>query len=82
MAHDSLAPERNSMAFIRQYLLPFAIVLIFSAALLAVSARIFLPTDLAAPAPVGSMVVPFGFDGLSLEGMDLRGIWAGVGVGV
>lgn len=40
------------MAILRQYLLPLAIVLIFSAALLAVSARIFLPTDLAAPAPM------------------------------
>lgn len=46
------------MAFIRQYLLPLAIVLIFSAALLAVSARIFLPTDLAAPAPVGWLLLP------------------------
>ncbi len=40
------------MAFFRQFIAPLFIVLIFAIALLAVSARIFLPSDLAAPAPV------------------------------
>lgn len=40
------------MAILRQYVLPFAIVLVFFVALIAVSARIFLPTDMAAPAPI------------------------------
>lgn len=40
------------MSFFRSYIAPFLIVLIFAIAMLAVSARIFLPSDLAAPAPV------------------------------
>lgn len=40
------------MAFFRQFIAPLFIFLIFAIALLAVSARIFLPSDLAAPAPV------------------------------
>lgn len=40
------------MAIFRQYVLPFLIVLVFFVALVAVSARIFLPNDMAAPAPV------------------------------
>ncbi len=40
------------MAIFRQYILPFVIVLVFFVALLAVSARIFLPEDMAAPAPM------------------------------
>ncbi|MEM9215090.1 MAG: hypothetical protein AAGD25_12175 [Cyanobacteria bacterium P01_F01_bin.150] len=40
------------MSFIRQYVAPFFIVLIFLVAMIAVSARIFLPSDLAAPAPI------------------------------
>lgn len=40
------------MAIFRQYILPFLIVLVFCVALLAVSARIFLPEDMAAPAPI------------------------------
>jgi len=39
------------MAFFRQYIAPFLVVLVFLAALVVVSARIFLPTDMAAPAP-------------------------------
>lgn len=42
----------GSMAFFRQYVAPLVVVLIFLVALVAVSARIFLPSDLAAPAPV------------------------------
>ncbi|MGK7889859.1 MAG: hypothetical protein AB4042_11030 [Leptolyngbyaceae cyanobacterium] len=40
------------MAFFRQYIAPVFIVLIFLVAMVAVSARIFLPSDLAAPAPI------------------------------
>lgn len=40
------------MAILRQYVLPFAIVFVFFIALIAVSARIFLPSDMAAPAPI------------------------------
>jgi hypothetical protein len=40
------------MAIFRQYIAPFLIVLVFLVALLAVSARIFLPSDMAAPAPI------------------------------
>jgi len=40
------------MAFFRQYIAPLFIVLIFLLAMVAVSARIFLPSDLAAPAPI------------------------------
>lgn len=39
------------MAIFRQYIAPFLVVLVFLLALIAVSARIFLPTDMAAPAP-------------------------------
>lgn len=40
------------MAIIRQYIAPLIAVLIFTLALVAVSARIFLPSDMAAPAPI------------------------------
>jgi len=40
------------MAIFRQYIAPLIVVLIFFVALIAVSARIFLPSDLAAPAPI------------------------------
>ena len=40
------------MAFFRQYIAPLFIFLIFLVALLAVSSRIFLPSDMAAPAPI------------------------------
>ncbi|WP_413161698.1 hypothetical protein ACL6C3_23805 [Capilliphycus salinus ALCB114379] len=43
------------MAIFRQYIAPLIVVLIFLLALVAVSARIFLPGDLAEPAPVGEM---------------------------
>ncbi|HAZ44947.1 MAG TPA: hypothetical protein DDW76_30280 [Cyanobacteria bacterium UBA11369] len=39
------------MPILRQYVFPFLIVVMFLVALVAVSARIFLPADLAAPAP-------------------------------
>ncbi len=40
------------MAFFRQYVTPLIILLVFLVALVAVSARIFLPSDMAAPAPI------------------------------
>ncbi|HHP7245427.1 MAG TPA: hypothetical protein ACFE0H_12135 [Elainellaceae cyanobacterium] len=40
------------MSLLRQYVAPALIVLVFLIAMLAVSARIFLPSDMAAPAPV------------------------------
>ncbi len=42
-----------AMQFLRSTLLPVAIVLLFALALFAVSARIWLPGDMAAPAPLG-----------------------------
>ena len=40
------------MAIFRQYIAPLLVVLVFMFALVAVSARIFLPSDMAAPAPI------------------------------
>lgn len=40
------------MAIFRQYIAPFLIVLVFLVALVAVGARSFLVSDMAAPAPV------------------------------
>lgn len=40
------------MAILREYIFPFLILLVFLIALTAVSARIFLPSDMAAPAPI------------------------------
>jgi hypothetical protein len=40
------------MAIFRQYIAPLIVVLIFLLSLVAVSARIFLPQDMAAPAPI------------------------------
>lgn len=40
------------MAIFRQYIAPLIVVLIFVLSLVAVSARIFLPQDMAAPAPI------------------------------
>lgn len=44
------------MAIFRQYILPVLIVLVFLVSLVAVSARAFLPGDMAAPAPVEEKV--------------------------
>jgi hypothetical protein len=44
------------MTFIRQNLAPAAIVLVFLLALAAVSARIILPSDMSAPAPIGLLL--------------------------
>jgi len=43
------------MSFFRQYLAPLITVLIFFLALFAVSIRIFLPSDMAAPAPISQL---------------------------
>ena len=50
------------MAFFRQYIAPLFIVLIFALAMVAVSARIFLPSDLAAPAPIDEPAASVGLD--------------------
>jgi hypothetical protein len=44
------------MTFFRQYIAPLIVVLVFVVALVAASARIFLPSDMAAPAPIEEMV--------------------------
>lgn len=43
------------MAFFRQYIAPFIVLVIFLLALVAVSARIFLSEDMAAPAPLSEI---------------------------
>jgi hypothetical protein len=43
------------MSFLRQYVAPFIVLLIFLVALFAVSIRIFLPSDMAAPAPISQV---------------------------
>ncbi|MEM6251777.1 MAG: hypothetical protein AAF821_02540 [Cyanobacteria bacterium P01_D01_bin.156] len=40
------------MSIIRSYVVPFLILLVFLFAMLAVSARIWLPSDMLAPAPI------------------------------
>ncbi|MGK7913866.1 MAG: hypothetical protein AB4050_20640 [Synechococcus sp.] len=42
-------------SFITQYVVPLLIVLVFAVALVAVSARAFLPNDMAAPAPLDDL---------------------------
>lgn len=46
------------MAIFRQYVAPLLVVLIFLVSLVAVSARIFLPQDMAAPAPIEEVEPP------------------------
>ncbi|MFG6097624.1 hypothetical protein D0962_10825 [Leptolyngbyaceae cyanobacterium CCMR0082] len=40
------------MSIIRSYVIPFLILLVFLVAMVAVSARIWLPSDMLAPAPM------------------------------
>ncbi|HEY9635808.1 MAG TPA: hypothetical protein V6D14_20550 [Coleofasciculaceae cyanobacterium] len=40
------------MTIFRQYIAPFLVLLVFLFSLVVVSARIFLPSDMAAPAPI------------------------------
>ena len=42
------------MNFFRQYISPLLILIMFLVALVAVSSRAFLPSDLASPAPIAS----------------------------
>ena len=51
------------MAFFRAYIAPLLIVLTFLIAMLAVSARIFLPSDMQAPAPIEEPVGTSTLDG-------------------
>jgi hypothetical protein len=44
-----------NMTFFRQYIAPLIVVLMFLFALLVVSARIFLPEDMIAPAPISTI---------------------------
>jgi hypothetical protein len=55
------------MTFFRQFIAPVLIVLVFLVSLLAVSARIFLPTDMAAPAPTAEI----GFRPITPSGTEL-----------
>ncbi|WP_392535153.1 hypothetical protein [Nostoc sp. C117] len=47
------------MAIFRQYIAPLLVVLVFVFALVAVSARIFLPSDMAAPAPIEEVGISY-----------------------
>lgn len=47
------------MSFLRQYVAPLMVLLIFLIALFAVSIRIFLPADMAAPAPISQLDLQF-----------------------
>ena len=40
------------MSIIRSYVIPFLILIVFLVAMVAVSARIWLPSDMLAPAPI------------------------------
>lgn len=53
------------MSFFRSYIAPLLIVLIFAVAMLAVSARIFLPSDMMAPAPIEEPVSTRSIDPLA-----------------
>ncbi|MGD1852289.1 MAG: hypothetical protein ACFCBU_17460 [Cyanophyceae cyanobacterium] len=44
------------MNFLRQHIAPLLVVLVFAIALVAVSARIFLPDDMLAPAPISEEI--------------------------
>ncbi len=58
------------MAIFRQYIAPLLIVLTFLFALVAVSSRIFLSSDMAAPAPIEEVgIMPMGAQSESLAGL-------------
>lgn len=73
------------MQIFRQYIAPFLIVLVFLLAMVAVSARIFLPTDMMAPAPIEepSALVPDSTDTASLLPISalLQGLPPDLGLG-
>ncbi|MFM6188736.1 MAG: hypothetical protein ACKPH7_11830 [Planktothrix sp.] len=56
-----------NMAFFRQYIAPLIVVLMFLFALFVVSARIFLPEDMRAPAPISTIPNSLEFSQLSLN---------------
>jgi hypothetical protein len=56
------------MAFFRQYIAPLFIFLIFFVALAAASARAFLPSDMAQPAPIEE-ASPSSQQALSIPGL-------------
>ncbi|AFY69238.1 hypothetical protein Pse7367_0938 [Thalassoporum mexicanum PCC 7367] len=43
------------MSFLKQYLIPIIIFAVFFFTLVLVSSRAFLPNDMTAPAPIGSL---------------------------
>jgi hypothetical protein len=47
------------MTFLRQNIAPLMILMVFLFALVATSARIFLPTDMSAPAPLTGVISQF-----------------------
>lgn len=48
------------MSIIRSYVIPFLILIVFLFAMVAVSARIWLPSDMLAPAPTGDELAMIG----------------------
>ena len=47
------------MTFLRQNIAPLMILMVFLFALVATSARIFLPTDMSGPAPLTGVIYQF-----------------------
>jgi hypothetical protein len=64
------------MSFFRSYIAPLLIVLIFAVAMLAVSARIFLPSDMMAPAPIEEPVSATGSRPVASLSLDMLNIAA------
>ena len=58
------------MSFFRSYIAPLLIVLIFAVAMLAVSARMFLPSDMMAPAPIEEPLSSAGMTSTARLNMD------------
>ena len=56
------------MIFFRQYIVPFIIILIFLVALISVSIRTFLPSDMATPAPIEDL-------GIIIKTVDIKQIY-------
>jgi hypothetical protein len=57
MSNQFVCVNKSIMTFFRQNVAPFLILLVFLFALVATSARIFLPTDMSGPAPVAGSVL-------------------------
>ena len=58
------------MAFFRSYIAPLLIVLIFMVAMLAVSARFFIPNDMLAPAPLDNVEQAVGAESLTFGSLE------------